>query len=224
VNIPYIDIHTHNPVNTEEIISIPSLFLQNIDKGTDLITPFSAAIHPWDATKFSPEQVRIMLKNLENQQKLIAIGETGLDKICTADYQRQKLIFEMHLEFAEQYRKPVILHAVKSWNELIEYIKRANISFVLHGYSAGIELTKQLIDMGCYFSVGKSVMRITPRFHEAIQIIPLTSLFLETDGSMIKITEIYQEVSQILNLPLEGLKNQIKMNFETLFFDIKDCK
>ena len=219
MNIPYIDIHTHNPLNSEEIIAVPSLFLQNIDFQKYINTPFSAAIHPWHVTKFTVEQVSIMLENLEKQPGLIAIGETGLDKICTADYHQQKLLFEMHLEFAEKLRKPVIIHAVKSWNELLNYIKKVNVPFIIHGYSAGSELTKQLIDLGCYFSAGKSVLQITPRFCEAIQFIPLTSLFLETDDSSLNIKEIYNEVSNILNLPLEELKIKINMNIETLFFN-----
>lgn len=222
VNIPFIDIHTHHPVNSAEILSVTSLFLQDIELQNDINTPFSAAIHPWHATKFSPEQVGTMLGKLTKQTKLIAIGETGLDKLCTADYQHQKLLFELQLEFAEKHHKPVIIHTVKSWNELIGYLKRTKVPFIFHGYSAGIELTKQLIDLGCYLSVGKSVLRITPRFREAIQIIPLTSLFLETDDSSADIMEIYNEASKIVGLPLNDLKIQIKKNFDTLFFNEKD--
>ena len=216
VDIPFIDIHSHHALNSEGILTVQSLFLQDIDLQNDLNFPFTAAIHPWHAIKFTPEQVSAMLDNLAKQPELIAIGETGLDRVCTTDYQRQKLLFEMHLEFAEIHRKPVIIHAVKSWNDLIKYLKQAKVPFILHGYSAGIELTKQLIDLGCYFSVGTSVLRITPRFLEAIKIIPLTSLFLETDDSSASITEIYAEVSKILGLPLDELKIQLNENFNTL--------
>jgi TatD DNase family protein len=81
-------------------------------------------------------------------------------------------------------------------------------------------LTKQLIDLGCYFSVGKSVLRITSRFREAIQIIPSTSLFLETDDSNVNISEIYQEVSKIVDISLDDLKIQINRNFKTLFYPL----
>jgi len=218
VNIPFIDIHTHNPVNSEEIISVPSLFLQDFDFKNDIKTPFSAAIHPWHATQFSTVEVRAMIENVMKQTGLIAIGETGLDRVCTADIHQQKLIFELHLEFAENFHKPLIIHAVKSWNDLTGYFRRTKVPFVLHGYSGGIELTKQLIDLGCNFSIGKSVLGITPRYSEAIQLIPLTSLFLETDDSHSEITEIYRQVSNIINLPLEELKLQISENFKNLFF------
>lgn len=218
MKIPFIDIHTHHPVNSEEIISVQSLFLQDVDLQNDINTPFSAAIHPWHATKFAPEQVSEMLKNLIKQPRLMAIGETGLDKACMVDYQSQKNLFELQLEFAEFHRKPMIIHAVKSWNDLIVYLKRAKVPLILHGYSEGIELTKKLINLGCYFSVGKSMLLLTPRIREAIQIIPHTSLFLETDDSSVNVIEIYYELSKIVGLPLDDLKIQIQKNFDTLFF------
>jgi TatD DNase family protein len=224
VNIPYIDIHTHHPVDSDDIIAVASVFLQDIDSQNDINAPFSAAIHPWHVARFTKEQISRMLENLIKQPGLIAIGETGLDKTCQADFQLQQLIFEMHIEFAEKHRKPLIIHGVKSWNELIVYIKRSKVPFILHGYLGGIELTKQLIDLGCYFSVGKSVLQITPRFNKALQIIPLSSLFLETDDSLEKISDIYDQVSATLNLPLERLKTQIKTNFETLFYNGNENK
>ena len=217
MNVPFIDIHTHHSTNSEGIIAIPSLFLQDVNIQNVINNPFSAAVHPWHATNFTLLEVRTMLENLMLYPRLIAIGETGLDKICTEDYQHQKLLFDLHLEFAEKYHKPLIIHAVKSWNDLIGYFKQTTVPIVLHGYSEGIILTKQLIDLGCYFSFGKSVMQITPRFREAIKIIPVTSLFLETDDATTSIVEIYTEVSKILNHSLEELKIAVYENYKRLF-------
>ena len=219
MDIPFIDIHTHHPVYSEEIRSVSNLFLQEVNLQINKNTPFSAAIHPWHAAQFAPAQVSTMLENLTNLPGLIAIGETGLDKACTADYQLQKLLFELHLGFAEKHHIPLIIHAVKSWNELIVYLKRAKVPFIFHGFSGGIELTKQLIDLGAYFSVGKSALRITPRFREAIRIIPLASLFLETDDSFADIREIYHEVAKVREISMEELKIQINRNYINLFLN-----
>ncbi len=217
MKVPYLDIHTHHTVNSEEILGVQSLFLQDLDFHTIINAPFSAAIHPWHASKYESKQVGLLLENLINQPNFIAIGETGLDKICPANFQLQREIFELHLAFAEELGKPLIIHAVKSWNELSGYLKLAKVPCILHGYSEGLVLTKQFIDMGCYFSFGKSIMRATPRIREAIEIIPVTSLFLETDDSHESIKEIYREVSQIVNLSLESLKNQVYSNFKAVF-------
>ena len=217
MKVPFIDIHTHHSVNSEEIISIPSLFLQDIDFDIVLKSPFSAAIHPWHATKFENKQIKLFLDNLSRQPNLVAIGESGLDKVCSADYQRQREIFELHLSMAEKLNKPLIIHAVNSWNELLIYLKRTNVICILHGYTEGIILTRQLMDLGCYFSIGKSVKNISPRQREGIQMIPVTSLFLESDDSKESIIEIYRKVSEIANLSLDELKIQIYKNFIDIF-------
>ncbi len=155
----------------------------------------------------------MFLENLSGQPNLLAIGETGLDKVCSADYQVQKEIFELHLNMAEKLNKPLIIHAVKSWNDLLIYLKRSNVICILHGYTEGITLTRQLIDLGCCFSIGNSVKNISPRQREAIQMIPVTSLFLESDDSKESIIEIYRKVSEIADLSLDELKIQIYKNF-----------
>ena len=217
MKVPFIDIHTHHPANSEEIISILSLLLQDIDFDVTLKTPFSAAIHPWHATRFENYQVKLLLENLSRQPNLLAIGETGLDKVCSADYRRQREIFELHLGFAEMLNKPLIIHTVKSWNELIVYLKKTNAICILHGYAEGITLTRQLINLGCYFSIGKSAGNIAPRLREGIQTIPVTSLLLETDDSKESIIDIYRKVSEIVDLSLDELKIQIYKNFISIF-------
>ena len=218
MKIPFIDIHTHHPVNSEEIISVESVFLQDIDFKKEIMTPFSAAVHPWHAAKFDSGEVSRLLDKLIRQPNLIAIGETGLDSVCHEDYRRQQEIFELHLKFAEKLNKPLIIHAVKSWNDLTRYLKKVKTPCILHGYSEGLVLTRQLTAIGCYFSLGKSVLRSTPRIREAIEYIPVESLFLESDDSQESISAIYREVSAIVGCPLDSLKNQVYSNFRALFY------
>lgn len=216
MKIPFIDIHTHHLVNSAEIISVQSLFLQDIAFTSELEYPFSAAIHPWHSAKFEKGEVTVMLENLIPQKNLIAIGETGLDKASTTDYKIQKWLFEMHLDFAEVHHKPLIIHAVRSWNELLPILKKGSVPCILHGYSEGAQLTRQLIDFGCYFSVGMSILKPSTRFKDALKLIPPASLFLETDESPVPIEEIYHQMAKTLNMPLEVLKIQIYENFNTL--------
>ena len=224
MKVPFIDIHTHHPCNSEEVIAVQSLFLQDIDFNDEIDFPFSAAIHPWHAQRFNINEASLILEKLIVQKKLIAIGETGLDKVCTACFQLQKKLFELHLDFAEAHHLPLIIHSVKAWNDLISSLKHAKTPCILHGYSEGITLTKELIDLGCYFSFGKSLFQISPRIQEAIQIIPFTSLFLETDESTVPIEEIYQQMAKTVDLSVNTLKSQIDKNFNTLFPGYTDSR
>ena len=219
MEIPFIDIHTHLSGNSDQVIAVQSLFLQDIDFSREIKFPFSAAIHPWHTDRFELKEVSHMLEKLTTQKKLLGIGETGLDKVCKADYKQQLKIFELHLDLAEAHHKPLIIHAVKSWNDLTKYFKRVKVPVILHGYSGNFILTKQLIELGCCFSIGKSVMRPTPDQEQVIQLIPLSSLFIETDESQIPIEEIYVQISRILDISLDTLKTQIHKNFNSIFID-----
>ena len=217
MRIPYIDIHTHHSGNSEEIISLRSLFLQDIDSTVEITFPFSTAIHPWHSDKIGIAEVGTMLESLCSQKNLIAIGETGLDKICAVDFELQKKVFAIQIDFAQKYHKPIIIHAVKSWNELILLFRRIKVPVILHGYSEGLTLTEQLIGFGCYFSLGKSVLNPSARFKESLKIIPLTSILCETDDSAIPIGEIYRKVASLLNVQIDFLKNQVYENYSTIF-------
>ena len=217
MEIPYIDIHTHHPVDSEEIIAIRSLFLQDIDSTDEITFPFSTGIHPWHADQFEISEIATMLENLYSQKNLIAIGETGLDKICAVDLELQKKVFALHVKFAEVHQKPLIIHAVKAWNELIPLFRQIKVPIILHGYSGGLTLTRQLIDLGCYFSFGKSILNPTARLLDAIQIIPVSNLFMETDESLVAIEEIYQKMADSRNVSPDLLKIRTHNNFTTLF-------
>ena len=217
MKIPFIDIHTHNGQNSEETFAVQSLFLQDIGKTGVVNFPFSAAIHPWHVDKYNLVEINQMLEKIIADKNLLAIGETGLDKGCTSHYERQKEVLNLHIQFAQTYHKPLIIHAVKSWNELVPIIAQIRVPIILHGYSQGLNLTRQLIDLGCYFSPGKLALNPSASFVEALTIIPLKSLLFETDDSMIPIEKIYDQVAGFLNVSVELLKNQVCENYFTIF-------
>ena len=215
MDIPFIDIHSHSRNDNSGVIAIQSYFLQDFNPSISAL--FTAAIHPWHVGKFQFEEVRAMLEKLDGHPQLIAIGETGLDRVCLSDYGNQKLIFELHIGFAERNNLPLVVHAVKSWNEMIGYLKKVRVPFIVHGYKSRKEITRQLVHIGGHFSIGKAILDPTPHFIEDIKSIPLTSIFLETDDSMVAIQEIYGEVSKIRGISLEDLKYQIYENYNKLF-------
>ena len=214
MDFPYIDIHSHHSIEKQGIITVQSYFLQDVN--ISITTSFTAGIHPWHVTGFSIDQVKAMLENLIVHQGLIGIGETGLDKVCSSDYDHQKRIFEVHLGYAEKYNFPIVIHTVKAWNDMIGYLKKIHVPFILHGYRTGMDITRQLIQIGAYFSLGISVLNTNLRFKEVIKAIPLTSLFLETDESTVPIEDIYQELSKIRGISIDELKCQIYENYINL--------
>jgi TatD DNase family protein len=217
MTIPFIDIHTHHPKFTEGIISVQSLFLQDLEFNKILTNPFSAGIHPWHANRINSDEIKTRLNRVINQPGLIAIGETGLDKKCHVDFNLQKTVFELHIEIAEKFRKPLIIHCVNAWDEMIATAKRSNVPIILHGFSGNRELTIQLIRHGFSFSIGKAILKENSKLKESIQIIPSESLFFETDDEILDIREVYDAASSILKCSAEDLKHQIIANYNRVF-------
>lgn len=210
----FINLHTHH-------ISLDnSLFVLNYrlgyDKVIDTTNSFSIGVHPWDIelnnTLFVSE-----LEHYLTQPNCLAIGECGLDKLISTPLDIQKKVFEQHLELAVKYKKPVIIHCVKAFDELIEickpYIDR--IPLIIHGFNKSETLAKQLIDKGFYLSLHHNILLKTD-FN--IQSLPLNKLFFETDNNAhLLIQDVYQDFALKLNMELDVLKAQINRNFETLF-------
>lgn len=217
MSVPFIDIHTHHPVYSDEIISVHSIFLQDIAISRKPTFPFSAGIHPWHADKFSMAEIKNMLEYLGTHQGLIAIGETGLDKKCQVEMNLQKSVFKLHIEFAEKYNKPLIIHCVNSWNEIIDFYKKSKVQFILHSFHANKELTRQLIRHGFCFSIGKSILEKNVKLTDSIKIIPAASLFFETDEEILDIRKIYDTAASILECTADDLKNQIFVNYNRIF-------
>lgn len=217
MKIPFIDIHTHQRKASAEIISIPSLFLQDIDSKTLVSHPFTAGIHPWHADLFDPGEVETLLESLENQKMMIALGETGLDKKYNTDFNKQKVIFGLHVDYASKKQIPLIIHCVKAWDEILYYSKRTEVPFILHGFNASAEMTKQLIRSGFYFSFGISLIKDLKVFKEILQLIPAESLFFETDDGGLDIRNVYYQASLIYQCSIEELKQQVFENYARLF-------
>ena len=217
MKIPFIDIHTHQRKASPEIISIPSMFLQDIDSKTLVPHPFTAGIHPWHADIFDPEEAESLLESLENQKMMIALGETGLDKKYKTDFDKQKVIFGLHVDYAAKKQMPLIIHCVKAWDEILYYSKRTDVPFILHGFNAGNELTKQLVRSGFYFSIGLSLIKDLKSINEVLQLIPAESLFFETDDGGLDIRNVYYQASLVYQCSVEELKLQIFENYTRIF-------
>lgn len=211
----FINLHTHH-------ISLDnSLFILNYrlgyDKVIDTTHSFSIGVHPWDA-ELNNDFFVSELEHFLTQPNCLAIGECGLDKLITTPLDIQKKVFEQQLQLAIKYNKPVIIHCVKAFDELIEICKPYFncIPLIIHGFNKSETLAKQLIDKGFYLSLHHNIL-LKSDFN--IQGLPLTKLFFETDNDPnLLIQDIYQDFAFKLNMELDALKAQINRNFESLYF------
>lgn len=209
----YINIHKHNieHQNCLEIINILEKDAQKIIFEHPSLY-FSVGIHPCSINQNISQRINL-IEQLSQHKQVLAIGEIGLDKRSKTDINTQKEIFITQVQIAEKAQKPIIIHCVKAYQEILE-IKtklKPNIPFIFHGFRGNQQLAKQILNQNCYISVGE---KFNP---ETIQIIPVNKLFIETDESLKKIEDIYQHIAHIRETNSDELLEKITKNFKIIF-------
>jgi TatD DNase family protein len=144
-----------------------------------------------------------------------ALGEAGLDKMHKASFERQIELFERQIELSGTLQKPMILHDVRSHNEIIALRKKhkAKQPWILHGFSGTEQDVKQLIGQGFYLSVGESLLHPERKIHKSFKFIDLNYLFLETDMTEIGVEKVYETAANLLGMDLSALQTRIFANF-----------
>ena len=164
------------------------------------------------------EALNKLKENLQ-QPQVLALGEAGLDKMHKASLERQIELFERQVELSEALQKPMILHDVRSHNEIITLRKKhkAKQPWIVHGFSGTEQDIKQLIGQGIYLSVGESLLYPERKIYKSFKFIDLDYLFLETDIAEIEVETVYEAAAKILEMDLPTLQMRIFANFARLF-------
>lgn len=187
------DIHTHHfpPIGQRAIYNI-RIDEYNFEFVRQKNLYYSAGIHPWDIEKANEDWLEKLYNTLLDKD-VIAVGECGLDKNIETDYEHQAQLFLYHIQLSEELLKPLIIHCVGYFNELIELRKKLNPSqdWIVHGFRGKPQLAEQLLKAGFYLSFGE---KFNP---ESVRICPLNRLLIETDESQLPLLTIYQNITQI---------------------------
>jgi len=220
----YIDIHNHDCAGqVSGIFTVESLLAHEGKKPVKIPgILYTIGIHPWYLNEDNHNQLISKVILTATDPLVIAIGEAGFDKIRGPLPELQSKTFEEQVYIAEEHNKPVIIHCVRAWDELIGIHKKLKpvMPWLVHGFRGKPGLAMQLISKGMYISFWFDfVMR--PESAILIRSLPKERIFLETDGSGVNIREIYKKVSADLDLTVDELKGIIFKNF-TEFFRLKD--
>ncbi len=202
--------NTHTHFDFHEGVAI-----QNCD---DLEIPnsyFSIGNHPWhsESLLFQLDEIKVIGK----LEKCLAIGEIGLDKLKNKNLSKQTSLFIQQIEVAEELKLPVILHCVKSWNE-IEKIKqqlKPKQKWIFHGFNKE-SILNQVVKNELMISIGHSILT-NEKLQHSLKNIPNNQLLIETDDKMVDILDIYKKVSDLKNISLSDLEKIIEQNFTNTF-------
>ena len=206
------DIHTH-------LVALsPEHVIRSFAVGTDVIDAcaihISVGIHPWFLTADNVNQLLVALHQSLEDNRIVALGEAGLDKLRGESMELQISVFRQEVTLAERLGLPMIIHCVKAFNELMQLKKdlHPHQPWIVHGFRGKKNVAVDLLRQGCYLSFGA-------RFQEeAVRSVPLERMFIETDESPESIWEICCRIAEVKGITPEELTEAINKNVREVFF------
>ncbi len=205
-----LDFHTHRLDATGALIAVdPRRFDPQPGKW------YSVGFHPWDNVENLTNSDFDLLRQCAGHPQVLAVGETGIDRLRGGDLEKQEAAFVRHLQLARELRKPVVVHNVRATQDILDARRSArldDVTLVIHGMRGNANVARTLLDAGCYLSYG-------PRFNaEALQATPPDHLLIETDDSDTPITDVATQVALILTHTATQLMQLVTVNAQRLLF------
>jgi TatD DNase family protein len=145
----------------------------------------AVGIHPHDAKDVTAEDLT-ELENLARHQKVVAVGETGLDfHYNFSDQASQKEVFKNHLTLAAKLHLPVIVHSREAFDDTMQILEQWGNGIkriVFHCFTGTADQAEAILDKGWYISfTGVVTFKNARDVREAAKLVPLNRLMLETD-------------------------------------------
>ena len=171
------------------------------------------------------------LEKLIKENKIIAIGEIGLDYYWNKENKKnQKECIIKQLDLAEKYNLPVLVHTRESIQDTFDILKTRKLKGIIHCYSGSYEMAKEFIKIGYKLGVGGVLTFKNSKLYEVIEKIDLKDILLETDSPYLSpepyrgkqnnpynIYYVAQRIAQIKNISLEEVIEQTTKNAYEIF-------
>ena len=210
----FINTHTHKQLFDAKI-ELVNLNISASEKPNN----YSYGIHPWQIDTNGYQLELKLLEQKAHEKKCLAIGECGLDKLSSVDFLLQQQVFVEQIKIANRIKKPLIIHCVKAFNELLNCLNLNNneVPVLIHGFNNNENITRVLQSEGFYFSFGKALLGYDSNAAKAIKQVGRKNIFLETDDTDLSIKYVYKKAAELLGIDEDIIKEQLKHNFETVF-------
>ncbi len=206
--LPLSDVHTHRAGRPDALLSVspgealhghmtPGDISQSLGEAIlGCPMPYSISLYPWHVTGQSLQEFRRAVDICRDDPRFMAIGECGLDNRCGTAPALQREAFALSLQAAARLGKPVVVHCVGMWEEMLRTVSDEfcllpasdRPQVLVHGFRKGPQLALRLVAAGCCISLGE---KFNP---ETARAIPASRLFFETDESEADIWEIRKKI------------------------------
>ncbi|HOJ50864.1 MAG TPA: TatD family hydrolase [Spirochaetota bacterium] len=187
-------------------------------------------LHPHDSKDY--KEITEFIKENGNKEKIIAIGEIGLDYYKNYELKEIQIkAFQEQLALAEKLNKPVVIHSRDAFDDVISILKDFKIpNIILHCFTGTKKEAKTGLDNGYYISFSGIITFKKSNLTEVVEYVPLDRILIETDSPFLApepyrgkrnnplyIEYVGKKVAIIKNIDEETLKNILYNNTKTMF-------
>ncbi len=210
----YINIHTHFKPS-QNVLAVRNGYLKlSATQLSELPYMVSVGLHPWHINKYNLSTCTDLLMDVVNLNNVFAVGEIGIDRSIDIPLSTQTQYFEAQLNIARAVQKPVIIHAVKSYSDLMPFLKKTKVPFIFHGFTGNIQQAKEMLKYNAYFSFGKSLLE--EKYQDVLAQIPNDRFLMETDSAKISINQIYDLAAKAKAIEVDELKSLVFNTFAAI--------
>lgn len=187
--------------------------------------------YPTDMTKLSEKEIDREIELIRrNKDKIVAIGEVGLDfKEDSVNKEKQIEIFRKFIDLAKEIDMPIIVHSRKAEEEAIEMLEKSDAKkVIMHCFSGRFSLVKRIADNKWHLSIPASI-NYSDGFKKIAKEIELDRLFCETDSPYLhpekgkrdnepaNVVFVYKKIAEIKEINLKEVEKKIEENYRKLF-------
>ena len=193
-------------------------------------------IHPNSTTFAKKDELLELNKLIKSSNKIIGVGETGLDYHRDFNKELQFYYFEEQIKIAKKFKLPIIVHTRDAEDDTYSIIKKyseLNLKFIIHCFSGSLDFALKCINLGCHISFsGNLTFKNAHKLREVCKEIDIDKILIETDSPFLapqlfrgkknhpsNVKYVCEEISQIKNLNKDYVANKTTENFNKIFFN-----
>ena len=187
-------------------------------------------LHPSEVDKETDLELT-WLKDLLSDNKVIGIGEIGIDLYWTKEFKDLQIYyFKKQLQLSLEYKLPVSIHSRDAIELTYQILSEANYKGIIHCFSGSLEMANKFIKKGYLLGIGGVVTFKNTNLKDVVKNIPLSSIVTETDGPYLAPTPyrgklnkpeyiklICDEIAQLKEIDFEIIEKQIESNVREMF-------
>lgn len=217
---PLVDIHTHGAgcIGAVRVVSVEAGGpLPAKTEGVYL----ALGVHPWLTGAADLGERLAWVASQCTRPDVLAIGECGLDRLRGAALSVQMEVFMRQIRLAESLGKPLIIHCVRAFGELVGLKRKLRVSvpMIVHGFNQRARIGQQLLAEGFWLSFGTVLLETRSAAAALFPNVPEDRLFLETDAASLEIEAVYAAAAKLRGMVPDELRAAIWKNFLTVLPD-----